>query len=347
MIFSQNFWLTAFCLFVNGLNITCRWAVGSILLLEFLPAKTQSIVGGVLQAGGAMPLVIGTIISMTTHNTKWILVTLLIVNFIGLICLLGFKIVPESPAYLYSTKNYEACREVLCKIAVTNNHEGNGEKLAQIIKKSKFEEELSPTEEVVDQSKSKLSELFSDSTSRRNTISLCMIMGSLIFAYYLISLSLKYLNPENIYMNSFMTSGSEIAGKLLAGPLCICAGKKPMLFTSFGITIVGVILLAANDPEQSTELKTSILMNLARFGASMAISGSSIVMIMIIKTSVVSTAMGVCIFFASSTSLFAPIVAEMQLPMPMVILSCFLCVSTVAVGLLKEETKEGDENYEK
>jgi MFS family permease len=138
MIFSRNFWLTGFCLLVNGLTVTSRWAVGYILLLEFLPETTQSLMGGVLQACGAMPLVLGTIISMTTHDTKWILITLVTLNVIGLICVLAFKIVPESPAWLYSVKKYDACREVLAKIALTNNHEGNGEKLAQIIKQSKF-----------------------------------------------------------------------------------------------------------------------------------------------------------------------------------------------------------------
>jgi len=48
-----------------------------------------------------MSLVIGTIISMTTQNTKWILFLLIAVNVVGLICLVLFKILPESPAWLY------------------------------------------------------------------------------------------------------------------------------------------------------------------------------------------------------------------------------------------------------
>ena len=101
MIFSKNFWLTGFCLFVNGLSITSRWGVGCILLLEFMPLKIQPIVGGFMQAGGAMPLVIGTILTMTTNNTQWMLFLLITVNVVGLICLMVFKMLPESPAWLY------------------------------------------------------------------------------------------------------------------------------------------------------------------------------------------------------------------------------------------------------
>jgi len=144
-----------------------------------------------------------------------------------------------------------------------------------------------------------------------------------------------------------MVSASEIAGKLAAGPICICIGKKPMLFVGFAISIIGVVLLAVNDPEQSSELKTSMLMNLARFGASMVVSGASIVTVMIIKTSVVSTAMGICIFVASSTALLAPLVAEMDMPMPMIVLAGILGVSMAAVAFLREDIKGEDENYQK
>jgi len=61
-------------------------------------------------------------------------------------------------------------------------------------------------------------------------------------------MSLKYLNPANIYRNSLLTSASEIVGKIAAGPVCLKVGIKPMLFVSFGITIVGAVLLAINDP---------------------------------------------------------------------------------------------------
>ena len=74
-----------------------------------------------------MPLLVGTLIAYTSRNTIWITITNLAVTFVALLFL--FRILPESPKYLYANAKYDECREVLTKICRWNNHEGNGNEL--------------------------------------------------------------------------------------------------------------------------------------------------------------------------------------------------------------------------
>jgi MFS family permease len=126
MIWSNSIWLTGFCLFLNGVTMTSRWSIGYVQLLEFVDPDTLPILGSLVQGANGLLMVYGAFVSMTFGNTVWIPVTLLVVNVIGLVATLGFKVLPESPKYLFSRGEYDKCREVLCRIALTNNHKGNG-----------------------------------------------------------------------------------------------------------------------------------------------------------------------------------------------------------------------------
>jgi MFS family permease len=102
MLVSHNIWLTGFCLFLNGLTMTTRWSSGYILLCEIVPEKTQPIIGSIVQATGGFLLIYGTIVSYSTQNIIAVPALFLGVNVAGLIAIVLFEAVPESPRFLFS-----------------------------------------------------------------------------------------------------------------------------------------------------------------------------------------------------------------------------------------------------
>jgi len=119
-------------------------------------------------------------------------------------------------------------------------------------------------------------------------------------------------------------------------------GLRPMFFISFGLACSGIFLIALN--KYQTEGQLTTFMMLARFGASMGLSGASIATMILIPTRIVSTAIGVCCFVAAVFSFFAPMVAELPAPYPMIVLLVLMTFSWVAsLFLSKERTPDDDE----
>jgi nitrate/nitrite transporter NarK len=184
--------------------------------------------------------------------------------------------------------------------------------------------------------------VFQEKGLQRKIFPLMLIWMSLIFAYFLISFQMKYLDPAHIYSLSVWTSITEIIGKLSAGSITLAIGLRPMFFLSFGVAITGIFFLAIFDPNTTSSTNITIFMLLARFGASMAVSGANIAIIMLMPTKVVGSANGVCTFVASIMALFAPIIAEMPLPWPMITLECFMVMSAIAVLFLSEDSPDSE-----
>ena len=55
-----------------------------------------------------------------------------------------------------------------------------------------------------------------------------------------------------------------------------------------------------------------------------------------------ATSMGICNFFSRFTAMFAPLVAELEPPIPMVIIIIF-CTASLLVSLLMKEKEKEDE----
>ena len=109
-----------------------------------MPVRQKKVLGPIVNASGALPLLIGTVICYSTRNVLYIQITAFVINLVGVVCCL--LVVPESPKYLYSQGRYQECRQILCKIARFNNHQGNGNSLFRELTYSKFEMEVQEEE---------------------------------------------------------------------------------------------------------------------------------------------------------------------------------------------------------
>jgi hypothetical protein len=59
-----------------------------------------------------------------------------------------------------------------------------------------------------------------------------------------------------------------------------------------------------------------------------------------------ATAMGICNFFGRMTAMMAPLVAEIEAPVPMIFMGCFCAVAFLVTLLINEDkgkVKEEDE----
>jgi len=69
---------------------------------------------------------------------------------------------------------------------------------------------------------------------------------------------------------------------------------------------------------------------IARFGAALTWVGAYTGVILLIPTQQVSTAMGVCNFFSRSFTMLAPLVAELQGSIPVIIMGTMTIVAFIA-----------------
>jgi hypothetical protein len=152
------------------------------------------------------------------------------------------------------------------------------------------------------------------------------------FAYYLIAFELKYLGGS-IYINAVITSLSEIAGKLSAGVVMVKIGLRPLYLFSFGFAAIGTACIIAWP--SASQFQLGIFLLLTRFGASMALAGTSLGTVLIIPTQLVTTVMGICNFFARLLTMLAPFIAESKPPLPMIVLESFFVIAFVAANFLR------------
>jgi len=368
LIFSHSIYLTMCMNFLVGTIAVARWTVGYIMLQEFVPVRQKKVLGPIVNASGALPLLIGTLIAYSTRNVLYIQITALAINLIGVVCCL--LILPESPKYLYAMGRYQECRQILSKIARFNNHEGNGNTLFRELTYSKFDVEVQaeesqhleeiheastidlgdrdtkygatrgltvkPTEEEKEKEKEPeptAGMLCTDSTMRGNLIIMVLIWATVAFAYFLIAFELKYLKG-NLYMNALVACVAEIIGKLSASPVLVKMGIKPLYFLAFGLASLGALFLTIF-PNPEIAAWTSAFILVTRFGASMAMVGAYLGIILLFPTQVVSTAMGICNFFGRLIAMLAPIITEVPPPWPMLSLLMLLLLSLFATLFLR------------
>lgn len=147
------------------------------------------------------------------------------------------------------------------------------------------------------------------------------------FGYYLIMFQLKYW-PGDIYIN---TIASSVAGNLafvVSTWIYSRFGLKPSFLSLFTMAVVGgVCVLVMGD---TVSIWMPVFVTFASFGITGCFMIVYICMVDVFPTLFVSTAMGFCNFIARVLTIAAPIVAELQPPLPM---SLFVGLTTLAVAL--------------
>jgi len=137
------------------------------------------------------------------------------------------------------------------------------------------------------------------------------------FNYYLIAFLLKYF-PGNVFINSVVSSISELVACVVAGVIYNKFGAKKSFQITYGITLVGgvgIVIYEVTVDFFSAKLNTDevvdgwlfpTLVLLAKFGITAAFTIDFLCMLDFFPVLFSSSAWGFCNFFARLLTIFAP-----------------------------------------
>ena len=171
--------------------------------------------------------------------------------------------------------------------------------------------------------------LIKDRTMFVNLVVLLFLWVASAFDYYLINFQLKYIEGD-IYVNTVVSSVSEVTAYIVSGALYDKIGPKVSFVASFVIGIIGSLFYITLSTSYKSMVPIMVL------GAKFGISGSFNVVYLangLFPAVYSSTTFGLCNFFARFASMLAPILAEQPKPIPMLIF-CVMAAAAAGVSLL-------------
>jgi len=145
--------------------------------------------------------------------------------------------------------------------------------------------------------------------------------------YYVISFFLKYI-PGNIYVNTSISSISEIVAYICSGFVLKIFGIKYSFLLSYVLAAIGGAFMVFFSTAGGNW--TAFFVLFAKFGISFAFNIAYLSTPLLFPTRLCSTAFGICNVFARFATILAPIIAELKTPVPMLIYS----ISSVVAGVL-------------
>ena len=139
------------------------------------------------------------------------------------------------------------------------------------------------------------------------------------FDYFLISFQLKYL-PGNININTSVSYLSEMLGYATSGWILGKVAIKWTLVSFFAIAGIGSFgaLFYGDLDSDGANWTFSIFVMLMKFGMSAAFNIVYIAQPKMFPTLFAVTAMGIVNIIARVVTIFAPVVAEIKAPVPMI-----------------------------
>uniref|UniRef100_A0A7S3HVQ1 Major facilitator superfamily (MFS) profile domain-containing protein n=1 Tax=Favella ehrenbergii TaxID=182087 RepID=A0A7S3HVQ1_9SPIT len=364
MIFTKSYWVMCTCLFFIGMCSSARWSTSYVYLMEFLTESNIKKVGPFVNASAALAFVIGaSILQFLTKQTVVIEYIALAITLITLLLVAFF--LPESPKWLVNKGRKEEAAQAYAYIARINRRP----QVAASVLSWKFSQQTVPEESVptaltddfrpaIQQTgdddddfrratkikvfKGKLSELWHYRTLRWNLLILVFCWSACSMGFYVLAYVLKYLNGS-IFLNAYSSSFGEILGKLSTVFLLRCISIKRVFLLAFGVSSVGMMLLILCG--DNDELVPWIL-GFARIGFSQAFVAAYLGAILYYPTILASSAIGVCVTISKSATILAPIIAEVDAPINLIIL-LVIAVSACVVSQCMDTEKYEKDSAEK
>ena len=164
-----------------------------------------------------------------------------------------------------------------------------------------------------------------------------LIWVTVSFNYYLINLFLKYI-PGNIYQNTAASASAELCAAFLSFQFLAKIGIKWSLCCLFLFAAVSGVCLIKDQAVDGSPW-TPLLVMSCKFGISGCFNAIYIGTATMFKPSLSATAFGTCNFFARLATIFAPLIAEWEDPLPLTIL---VATCVCAAALVSQLSPIGD-----
>ena len=149
-----------------------------------------------------------------------------------------------------------------------------------------------------------------------NLVVMAMCVTTFSFNYYMVSFLLKYF-PGNMFVNSAVSSLSDVSGNILGGFMYSSYGARRALGISYGISIaggIGILIYEVSTNFYSglptTDASSSLLFPglvlIAKLGMTSVINIAYVCNPDMFPVLFASTALGFCNLFARLATMFAP-----------------------------------------
>ncbi len=161
---------------------------------------------------------------------------------------------------------------------------------------------------------------------------MAFIWGASSFCVYLINFQMKYF-PGNIFFNAILAAGAEIPMAVVAGFLFHRFGPKLSipLFLTFALAGALCIIFLGG----KSNFSDAAFITLAKCGIATPLFLCYLANSTIFPAIYAGTAFGFCNLAAKICSVFAPIVAELDKPIPMTINSVVIVLTIFAASMLR------------
>jgi MFS family permease len=150
----------------------------------------------------------------------------------------------------------------------------------------------------------------------------------------LINLYLKYV-PGGVYLNFSIAGIAEILADICAGIVFSKLGPRWTFVAGYAISILGGGLMIFQNDFASQDLLIASFVLLAKFGSSMVQCVCYIATPWLFPVLLCGTAFGICNLFGRFSQAAAPILAELEIPLPMEVFTAISAVGLVASFFVK------------
>ena len=321
VLMSRSYWVTIACIFLIGAFTSLRNMVGFTYLLELMGAPYKTMYGTIWGVNNALSYFWATLYFWFVSKDSF---KLLAAGYaINVAAVIGIYYLPESPAFLVKSGRIKEATKAFLYIANFNK-----------TKDVKIDEaDLTETNKKLEQAHNQPSTMsfLQQPAIRRNLGVMAICFTTFSFNYYMVSFLLKYF-PGNMFVNSAVSSLSDVSGNILGGIMYASFGAKRALGVSYSISILGGfgILLIQASTDNKTSLLFPALVLIAKLGMTSVINILYVCNNEFFPVLFASTALGFCNFFARLATMLAPQVAEIQSQIPMVIFTGFCGLAAIA-----------------
>ena len=156
------------------------------------------------------------------------------------------------------------------------------------------------------------------------------------FNFYLISYQLKY-SKGNLFINSYLTNITQIAGSSFGGVVYSKMGMKFTCQCCYGISLFATVLMMSVG--NSSTLLNALNIIFVRFACSSMFNVVYLANSEIFPPLFSSTIFGICNTFSRILTILAPMVAELQEPIPKIIFTVFSFAGIIVPNFLILEMK--------
>ena len=158
------------------------------------------------------------------------------------------------------------------------------------------------------------------------------------FGYYLIATLINMFDDP--YETALTSAGSEMLAYLISGLFYERIGVKTSLILSYAISTVGGIAILSWGLQNDGSVLFLLQFLMAKFGVTCAFNITFAANAYFFPVLFAATAMGVCNFLARLFSSFSFVFGRMEEPIPMILFTILVALSSVAPFFLVTTKKE-------